>query len=129
MSMNKPGRVIEIDVSIQSNTLIVGINGGNVTAAPGDRVIWRAGAGVKAFTLQFYRLAAEPAADHGGRGHVVVADLPRWPFEGEPPPNDTVGPTERFQGVLLGEASPASAFKYSVAVGNLQLDPIVIIDR
>jgi hypothetical protein len=84
---------------------------------------------VKAFTLQFYRLAAEPAAGHDHRGHVVVADLPRWPFEGESPENDVVGPTERFQGVLLGEATPASAFKYSVAVGNLQLDPIVIIDR
>ena len=47
MSMNKPGKVVEIDVSIQANTLIVGVNGGNVTAAPGDRVVWRAGAGVK----------------------------------------------------------------------------------
>ena len=135
-------KTIEIDVSIVSNTLIVGINGGNVTAEPGDRVCWRAGAGVKAFTLQFYRLASEPAGVgapptnvHAAgavapRGHVPVVNLPRWPFEGRQPPHDIVGPTEWFEGTLSGElGSPATGFKYTVSVGNLQLDPIVIIDR
>jgi hypothetical protein len=59
----------------------------------------------------------------------VVASLPRWPFEGKEPPNDVVGPTERFEGTLLPNGKPAIAFKYTVSVGNLSLDPIVIIDR
>jgi hypothetical protein len=136
-------KLIQIDVSIQSNTLIVGINGGNVTAEPGDTICWRAGANVETFTLQFYRLAAEPAADPAGappagaapaaalkaRGHIVVASLPRWPFTGKEPANDIVGPTEKFEGTLLPEGKPAVGFKYTVSVGNLSLDPIVIIDR
>jgi hypothetical protein len=124
-------KTIEIEISIASNTLIVGVNGGNVTAEPGDNICWRAGAGVKAFTLQFYRLAAEPAAaaTTARVAHVPVVSLPRWPFTGKEPPNDLVGPTERFEGTLLPEGSPAVAFKYTVSVGNLSLDPIVIIDR
>jgi hypothetical protein len=121
-------QLIEVDVSVQNNTLIVGVNGGNVTAAPGDRVVWRAGQGVRAFTLQFFRLAPEPAAN-AERRRIVVQDLSPWPFTGEPPENGIVGPTERFEGTLLEDADPAMAFKYTVAVGNLQLDPIVIIDR
>jgi hypothetical protein len=127
-------KTIEIDVSIAHNTLIVGINGGNVTAEPGDNICWRAGQGVKAFTLQFYRLAAEPVANGAPPAsarvtHVPVVSLPRWPFTGKEPPNDVVGPTERFEGTLLPEGNPAVAFKYTVSVGNLSLDPIVIIDR
>jgi hypothetical protein len=127
-------KTIEIEVSITSNTLIVGVNGGNVTAEPGDHICWRAGQGVKAFTLQFYRLAAEPAAGGAPAGaarvsHVPVVSLPRWPFTGKEPPNDLVGPTEKFEGTLLPEGNPAVAFKYTVSVGNLSLDPIVIIDR
>ena len=134
-------KTIEIEISITSNTLIVGVNGGNVTAEPGDHICWRAGQGVKAFTLQFYRLAAEPVAGTPGHppagapaaaarvNHVPVVSLPRWPFTGKEPPNDVVGPTERFEGTLLPEGTPAVAFKYTVSVGNLSLDPIVIIDR
>ncbi len=129
-------KTIEIDISITSNTLIVGVNGGNVTAEPGDTICWRAGTGVKAFTLQFYRLASEPASGAPPASaaaarvvHVPVVSLPRWPFTGKEPPNDLVGPTEKFEGTLLPEGNPAVAFKYTVSVGNLSLDPIVIIDR
>ena len=126
-------KTIEIDISITSNTLIVGVNGGNVTAEPGDTICWRAGTGVKAFTLQFYRLASEPVAAAAAKAarvaHVPVVSLPRWPFTGKEPPNDLVGPTEKFEGTLLPEGNPAVAFKYTVGVGNLSLDPIVIIDR
>ena len=132
MSQNNPGAgtVVEVGVSIQSNTLIVGVNGGNVSAGPGDKIVWRAGPGVKAFTLQFYRLAAEPHSkrDHGRGPPIVVADLPRWPFA-EPEPRDgVVGPTHEFVGTLSSNAGHKTAFKYTVAVGNLQLDPIVIFD-
>jgi hypothetical protein len=124
----KPCRVFEVDISVQNNTLIAGINGGNVTGGPEDRVIWRAGHGVKAFTLQFFQLGAEPAANEEHR-RVVVQDLRPWPFKGEPPPGGIVGPTERFEGILDKDSMPAKAFKYTIVVGNLQLDPVVIVDR
>jgi hypothetical protein len=125
---NPEPTVTEIEISIKHNTLIVGINGGNVTAGPGDSVVWRAGHGVPEFTLQFFRLAAEPAA-HVQCDRIDVATLPRWPFAEPPPPNGIVGPTKLFRGTLTGKPTPATAFKYTVAVGNLQLDPIVILDR
>jgi len=128
MSTANPSQVFEVDISIQNNTLIVGVNGGNVTAAPGDRVIWRAGHGVQTFTLQFFQLGAEPAANEE-RKRVLVQDLDPWPFEGNPPPGGIVGPTEQFQGILDANSDPATAFKYSVSVGNLQVDPVVIVDR
>jgi hypothetical protein len=129
MAMNhQEPTVTEIDISIQNNTLLVGVNGGNVTGAPGDSVIWRAASGVGEFTLQFFRLAAEPAAKEE-RDRIDVAALPRWPFAEPPPPNGLVGPTRLFRGTLHGRSNPATAFKYTVAVGNLQLDPIIILDR
>jgi hypothetical protein len=130
MSQNQgAGAVVEVGVSIQSNTLIVGVNGGNVKAKAGDKIVWRAGPGVKAFTLQFFRLAAEPHARHDhDRPPIVVADLPRWPFAEPEPKGGVVGPTQEFVGTLAGHAGPAVGFKYTVAVGNLQLDPIVIFD-
>jgi|SRR6185312_12214271 len=120
--------VTEIEISIKHNTLIVGVNGGNVTAGPGDSVIWRAGHGVAEFTLQFFGLAAEPAAKVEC-DRVEVATLPRWPFAEPQPPNGFVGPTKLFRGTLSDKAIPVRAFKYTVAVGSLQLDPIVIFDR
>jgi hypothetical protein len=120
--------VIEIDIYVQNNTLIVGVNGGNITGAPGDTVVWSAGEGVETFTLQFFRLAAEPAANVDC-DRIDVAKLSRWPFAGSPPLNGVVGPVDNFAGVLSGSGQPATAFKYTVSVGNLQLDPIVILDR
>jgi len=58
-----------------------------------------------------------------------VATLPRWPFAEPQPPNGFVGPTKLFRGTLSDKAIPVRAFKYTVAVGSLQLDPIVIFDR
>jgi hypothetical protein len=128
MSVGKPCRAFEVDISVQNNTLVVGVNGGNVTGAPDDRIIWRAGNGVKTFTLQFFQLGAEPAANEE-RKRIMVQDLFPWPFTGEPPRGGIVGPTERFEGTLTGPSVPATAFKYSITVGNLQLDPVVIVDR
>ena len=119
---------VEIDVSVYNNTLIVGVNGGNITGAPGETILWRAAAGAKAFTLQFFQLAAEPNAK-GRREHIDVTELPSWPFTEPPPANGIVGPTRAFRGTLSAKAQPATAFKYSVAVGNLQIDPILILDR
>jgi hypothetical protein len=125
---NPEPTVTEIEISIKHNTLIVGVNGGNVTGRTGDNVVWRAGHGVAEFTLQFFGLAAEPAANRE-YDRIEVATLPRWPFAEPPPPQGLVGPTKLFRGTLSRKSTPAAAFKYTVAVGSLQLDPIVILDR
>jgi len=57
--------VTEIEISIKHNTLIVGVNGGNVTAGPGDSVIWRAGHGVAEFPPPVLRPAAGARAKSG----------------------------------------------------------------
>ena len=133
--------VYEVDIAVENNTIIVGTNGGNITGAPGDKIIWRATAGTPPFSLQFFQLAAEPAVKLGARasararaaaakGHTDVAALATWPFVEPPePPGGIVPPTRFFCGTLSGNFEPPTAFKYNITVGNLQLDPIVIVDR
>ena len=133
--------VYEVDIQVENNTIVVGTNGGNVIGAPGDKVIWRAAAGSPPFSLAFFQLSAEPSVKLGARasararaaaakGHIDVAALPRWPFVEPPePPGGIVPPTRFFVGTLSGNFEPPTAFKYNITVGNLQLDPIVIVDR
>jgi len=133
--------VYELDIAIENNTIIVGTNGGNVTGAPGDKVIWRAKNGTPAFSLAFFQLAAEPAIKVGARasartraaaakGHTDIASLPRWPFLEPPePPGGITAPARFFCGTLSGNFEPPTSFKYVLIVGNLQLDPIIIVDR
>jgi hypothetical protein len=119
----------KVAICVQDNTLIVGVNGGHVTGTPGDIIEWRATEGVQQFTLQFFRLATEPPGD-AKYERVKVAELPHWPFsDPPPPPHGIVGPTEFFRGTLAGNVTSPTAFKYTVTAGNLQVDPIVIIDR
>jgi hypothetical protein len=122
--------IFEIDITVQNNTLTAGMNGGNIVAAPGDRVLWRTDPGGPPFTLEFFQLASEPsvaASTDAACINIDVAALSRWPFAEPPePPGDVVGPTHAFAGVLSGNVAPASAFKYYVTVGNLRLDPIII---
>ena len=123
------GATFELTISIQDNTLIIGENGGNVTGGAGDVVVWRVVEGVPNFTLQFFRLVSEPKANTASRP-VRVADEPNWPFsEPAPPPGGIVGPTRHFRGTLAANIPLATAFKYTVTAGNLQIDPIVIFDR
>jgi hypothetical protein len=125
--------IFEVDISIQNNTLVVGMNGGNVVALPGDRVLWRTAQDAPQFTLEFFQVASEPTVQDRKDDadiHIDVARLPRWPFsEPPPPPGGVVGPTRAFAGVLSGGGQPPTTFKYYVTVGNLRLDPIVIIDK
>ncbi len=127
----REARTFEVDITVQNNTLVVGMNGGNITAAPGDRVLWRTAPGGTPFTLEFFQLASEPSLarkDHA-RVNIDVAALPRWPFADPPePPGGVVGPTDTFVGVLSEKIAPYSAFLYYVTVGNLRLDPILIWD-
>ena len=127
------GSVFEIDITVQNNTLVVGTNGGNVTAIPGNRVLWAAPTSGPPFTLEFFQVASEAsiqARKEHSAIHVDVAALPRWPFSDPPQPeNGVVGPTHVFAGVLAGDFTPPTAFKYYVTVGNLRLDPIIIVDE
>jgi hypothetical protein len=120
---------IQIDVSVRNNTLICGVNGGNVLGIPGDRVVWRSGNNTQNFILEFFRLAAEPAQEpRSDREPMNVSELPRWPFSEPEPKGGVVGPTSEFSGTLKKAGEPA-AYKYYVTVGNLRLDPVVIVDR
>lgn len=119
---------IQMDVSVRNNTLICGVNGGNVLGVPGSRVVWRSGSNTK-FTLEFFRLAGEPPLEtQSDYAPMNVSELPHWPFV-EPEPNGgVVGPTREFGGTLKKDGEP-TAYKYYVTVGNLRLDPVVIVDR
>jgi hypothetical protein len=123
--------IFEIDITAQHNTLVIGMNGGNIVAAPRDRVLWRTAHGGRPFTLEFFQLAAEPsqaARKDDACVKIDVAALSRWPFAepSEPPPGGIVGPTHEFVGVLSDKIDSSRAFVYYVTVGNLRVDPIII---
>jgi hypothetical protein len=121
----------EIDITVENNTLVVGMNGGNIVAKAGDRVVWRTAPGGPPFTLEFFQLAGEPSLKDRKDDACVnidVAALSRWPFSDppEPPPNGVVGPTHEFIGIVSEDTASSGAFLYYVTVGNLRLDPIFI---
>jgi hypothetical protein len=119
----------EIDVEVRNNTLICGVNGGNVLGVPGALLVWRSGRGDPRFTLEFFRLAAEPEREVPADRKVIdVKGLPHWPFIEPEPEGGLVGPTREFSGTLKKDGEPV-AYKYYVSVENLRLDPIVIVDR
>ena len=140
LKFDEASSVYEIDISIENNTIIAGENGGNVTGAPGDKIMWRVEPDTPLFSLAFSQVAAEPAVKLGARasararaiaakGHIDVAALPNWPFVEAPPPGGIILLMRIFSGTLNGRFEPPTAFKYSIFIGSLQLDPIVIVDR
>ena len=125
--------IFEIDITVQNNTVVIGMNGGNIVAEPGDRLVWRTAPEGTPFTLEFFQLASEPSQGAGKDDACVnidVAALSRWPFAEppEPPRGGIVGPTHAFAGVLSDKIAPYRAFMYYVTVGNLRADPIIIWD-
>ena len=125
-------QTFEIDITVENNTLIVGMNGGNIVARAGDRVVWRTDPQGTPFTLEFFQLASEPNLEDSKDDaciNIDVAKLPRWPFaKPGPPPNGIVGPTHEFVGIVSEDTALSGAFLYYVTVGNLRLDPIFIWD-
>jgi hypothetical protein len=119
---------IRIEIDVQHNTVICGENGGHVRVRPGDRIKWQSADRERRFTLEFFRLAFE-----GGEAKVDVRELGHWPFVDSKPERGIVGPTSEFLGTLKDKKKlkdgEYAAFKYYVTVGNLRLDPIIIIDR
>lgn len=111
-----------IKIDVEHNALICGANGGNAYLYPGDRVRWSSARKELRFTLEFFRLGLEEGKE------IDVSALRSWPFEDPPEPRaGIVGPTDDFRGTLSKQKG--AAFKYYVTVGNLRLDPILIIVR
>jgi hypothetical protein len=130
MDNKRDAQTFEVEISIQNNTLVVGANGGNVVGAPRDRIIWRSAPGGPPFSLQFFQLASEAtvqASNDDACIEIDVSTLPSWPFSR--PDKFPDEPVTFFEAVLEGKSTPATPFKYYVTVGNLRLDPIVIIDK
>jgi hypothetical protein len=109
----------EIDIDVKNNTVIVGQNGGNVRGKSSDRFVWNSAS--SQFKLRFHPLGVE--------GAPAILELPDWPFDEEQPASGIVGPTKKFVGTLSDRNAPGGAYKYSISVGNLIVDPIIIVDK
>jgi hypothetical protein len=131
MDIKRGAQTFTVEISIKNNTLVVGTNGGNVVGAPGDRIIWRSAPGGPPFSLEFFQLGAEEPSVQADKDDACietdVSTLPSWPFSH--PKHFPREPVREFEAVLEGKSVPATPFKYYVTVGNLRLDPIVIIDK
>jgi hypothetical protein len=131
MDNKREPQTFEVEISVKHNTLVVGTNGGNVVGAPGDRIIWRSAKEGPRFSLEFFQLGAEAPKQDAPRDAIGiktdVSTLPSWPFSH--PKHFPREPVHEFEAVLEGKSVPATPFKYYVTVGNLRLDPIVIIDK
>lgn len=111
--------MVTLEIRVQDGAILCGRTGGHVRGETGHRIQWTSD---RDFTLEFFRLAEEPeegcAADPEGLGG--------WPFSEPARPQDVKWPLKQFAGVLN---DGYGAYKYYITVGNLRLDPIIIIDR
>ena len=106
-----------IKIDVRGGQVTCGTHGGHIRAPHGTVITWKSTGDDKKFELEFFALGVE-ASD---------AEHEDWPFQ-EPRP---AFPTNTFVGTLknLGSADSAPVYKYNVKVGDLLLDPIVIVDR
>jgi hypothetical protein len=116
-SKSKGKGMITIKIDVRQGQITCGANGGHIRAPHGTVITWKSTGEDKKFELEFFQLGIETAD----------AELEHWPFQETPPS----GPTNTFAGTLkkLVANDLAPAYKYNVKVGNLVLDPIVIVDR
>lgn len=121
--------ITRIKIDVQRNTLLCGVNGGNAYLEPGDKVKWTSASRDLTFTLEFFQLGLEEAEKDYKEGRPLdVRALPNWPFDDPPEPKGGVwGPTNEFTGTIAQKKG--LAFKYYVTIGNLRLDPILIVVR
>lgn len=122
-----------INIRVDDGAVVCTPSGGNVRLRPGKEITW---VSREAFTLQTFRV---PVAERMG----PRLPTPGWPFNEKPthPPNvvrvEKPGSDGRytFTGTLQppGEddpdASEPGVYKCSITVGELGLDPIIIVDR
>jgi hypothetical protein len=110
-----------IKIDVRDGEVTCGASGGHVRLPHGTQITWTSHGNDKKFELEFFQLGLESAsADH---------ELVHWPFEELQ--SARTWPTNTFVGTLkkLGAAGHAPVYKYNVKVGDLLLDPIIIIDK
>jgi hypothetical protein len=117
----KKGKIMTtIRIDVQNGTVTCGTKGGHVRAPYGTKITWTSKGTDRLFELEFLQLGLETAD--------AAQKLVHWPFE--EPMDSKSGPTDFFVGTLKEVAAgDAPIYKYNVRVGDLLLDPILIIDR
>jgi hypothetical protein len=118
-------KTTHIGFEVRDNTIICGANGGNVSGYEGDTIVWTSADPDAEWLLQFVPLGLE------NEGAAPLNDLSEWPFTKTGPSNGIVVATREFQGTLREFRHPDHrqpvAFKYTLTIGKLRLDPIVIV--
>jgi hypothetical protein len=109
----------KIKIDVHNGKITCGANGGHIRARHGTVLTWESTGEDQKFELEFFQLGTESAS--------VATALEHWPFQEKPPS----GPGNTFVGTLkkLAANDLAPVYKYNVKVGNLVLDPVVIVDR
>jgi hypothetical protein len=117
-----------IKIDVKGGKITCGANGGHIRVPHGTAITWTSEGTGHEFELEFSQLEVETAA--------TASALEHWPFD--KPEGPKSGPTDTFTGTLrkLPQAAgqtPAAGhppiYKYNVRVGDLLLDPIIIVDR
>lgn len=113
-----------LKIRVDSGSVLCGTVGGNADLKGGQRVEWVSD---HPFTLEFFRTPYEADEQCDPRDEQCdPVKLDGWPFSDPERARDVSWPVKSFAGVL----KPGFAlFKYSITVGNLRLDPIIIVDR
>jgi hypothetical protein len=110
-----------IQIDVQNSKVTCGKSGGHIRVPHGTAITWTSNGSDKKFELEFLQLGVE-AADS-------PQELQHWPFE--EPAGRASTPTNSFTGTLrkLRPEGAVPVYKYTVKVGDLVLDPIIIVDR
>jgi hypothetical protein len=113
---------VTIGIQVVNNTIVCGRVGGHALLKAGGEIIWES-LDDRPFSLDFFRIPVENDPDLG-----PAVDLDSWPFAEprEPDPKLTQNVTA-FRGILKNEK--LVAYKYYVTIGNLRLDPVIIVDE
>jgi hypothetical protein len=108
-----------IHIDVKDGKVTCGANGGHIRVPHGTVITWTSTGADKKFELEFAQLGVEGTA----------RKLVHWPFDDPSAPGP--GPTNTFKGTLrkLASADHTPIYKYNVRVGDLLLDPIIIVDR
>ena len=111
--------MITIKIDVRDGRITCGTSGGHIRVPHESVITWKSTGEDKKFELEFFQLGTETAE--------ADAELEHWPFQEARPS----GPTNTFVGTLkkLAANDWAPVYKYNVKVGDLLLDPIVIVDR
>ena len=111
--------MITVKIDVRDGKITCGANGGHLRVPHQTAITWKSTGEDKKFELEFFRLGIETGD--------AVAEHEHWPFQEKPP----AAPTNSFTGTLkkLAPSGLPPVYKYNVKVGNLLLDPVVIVDR